>query len=55
MFDPMIARLAGCLVFGGLLGSLVVAVDAPPSPGRPDVVAAAEIQHRVQDTLITRP
>ncbi|MGA0531716.1 hypothetical protein [Hansschlegelia sp. KR7-227] len=54
MIEPMVARLVGCVVFAGLLGTLVVAIDEPRQRQRSDVVAAVEMQHRVQDS-ITRP
>lgn len=55
MIDPMLARLAGCVVFAGLLGGLLTAVASPGEPPRRDVVAAAEIQQRVEPFLFTRP
>jgi hypothetical protein len=56
MIEPMITRLVGCLVFGGLLAALVVTADASRlEPSRSDVVAAAQIEQRVQEILFTRP
>ncbi len=55
MIEPMLARLAGCLVFGGLLAGLVLAVDQPSAARQSDVVAAAEVQHRAEAALFTRP
>ena len=53
MIDPMLARLGGCFVFAGLLGALLTVV-AEPKDTRRDVVAAAEIQHRVTSCLLAR-
>jgi hypothetical protein len=55
MIEPMLARLAGCLVFAGLTGGLLVAVAAPADATKRDVVAAAEIKERVETALVTRP
>lgn len=55
MIEPMLARLAGCLVFAGLVGGLLAAVAAPADATKRDVVAAAEIQHRVETVMVTRP
>lgn len=54
VLDPMIARLGGCLVFAGLLAALLAIVAQPQNPRR-DVVAAAEVQHRVASSLFARP
>lgn len=55
MFDPMLARLAGCFVFAGLLGALVVAASTPQPTKPSDVVTKAEIQQRMASYEFTRP
>lgn len=54
MVEPMFARLVGCVVFAGMLAGLLVAVSASADTKRRDVVAAAEIQHRVVAQTFTR-
>lgn len=54
MIEPMLARLVGCFVFAGLLATLLVAVSASADTKRRDVVAAAEIKHRVASQTFTR-
>lgn len=55
MIDPMIARLGGCLVFAGLFAALLAVVATQDGPDRRDVVAAAEVHHRVASSLFARP
>ncbi|MBB3972070.1 hypothetical protein [Hansschlegelia beijingensis] len=56
MIDPMIGRLAGCLVFGGLLFGMVTLVDGTRDTRASQRVAAAEVQQRVLNhTSFTRP
>ncbi|MET0312978.1 MAG: hypothetical protein ABW275_01140 [Hansschlegelia sp.] len=40
MIEPMLARLAGCLLCGGLLAGLVMMVDAPRAAQPQSVVVA---------------
>jgi len=54
MVDPMFARLGGCMVFAGLMAALLSVVAEPKSERR-DVVAAAEVKHRVAASLFARP
>ena len=54
VIDPMLGRLGGCVVFAGLLAALL-AIVAQPQSARRDVVAAAEMQHRVASSLFARP
>jgi hypothetical protein len=57
MIDPMVARLAGCLVFGGLLVALIGAADASADRRKQsEKVAQVEIQQRVEQRVaLTRP
>lgn len=54
MIDPMIGRIFGCFTFAGMIGALLLVV-AEPRRAPSDMVAAAEIQHRVDAALIARP
>ena len=55
MIEPMFARIAGCLVFAGLLAAMISAVTDTGGPSNRDAVAAAEIKTRVASSLFTRP
>lgn len=55
MIEPMLARLAGCLLCGGLLAGLVMMVDAPRGPSREPVVVAAETPAAPAAGSFTRP
>lgn len=54
MVDPMFVRLGGCVVFASLMAALLTAI-AEPKDQRRDLVAAAEVQHRVASSLFARP
>jgi hypothetical protein len=54
MIDPMMTRLAGCLVFASLLGALLVTAVEPYETGPRDAVKVAELKKSVEQVLLTR-
>ncbi|WP_020178849.1 hypothetical protein [Methylopila sp. M107] len=54
MVDPMIARLAGCLVFASLMGGLLTVATQPYGDAPRDVVKVADLKKSVEQALLTR-
>ncbi|MDR4305283.1 hypothetical protein IHQ68_01420 [Chelatococcus sambhunathii] len=54
MIDPMLARLACCLVFASLFAGLLAIATRDPGAPR-DMVRVAEVQKSVEQVLLTRP
>lgn len=55
MLDPMITRLAGCVVFAGLFAGLLGVVALQDSPASRETVKVAQLQKQIEAVLFTRP
>lgn len=55
MTHPMLARLASCLVLAGLLGTLLLTIQAGDQQAKRDAVAALELRHRFAEVMFARP